>query len=269
MKRTFKDFVRALTSPESYRDFMNYKMRYLFLYVFVMMFAAGIITVGIPAVQFLAAGGVEPILVEEIPDFKASSEDGLWIEEPVEIDEYGFLIKANSDVVYEDITDLNGQYGTYEYVIMADKEQIYLQMPGYQEIVARYDQMPGFSFTKQDILNYIPAFYVGTIWILFFAFLSEYGYYFLGAAVISWLAGIVASFMRLRLNNLKLFKMAVYAGTFSYIVEQAQMITGKWIPNFTFFSYVITLGYMFFALKEYKESGYEELPPDHIGGREE
>ena len=41
------------------------------------------------------------------------------------------------------------------------------------------------------------------------------------------------------------------------------------VPNFTFFSYVITLGYMYFAIKDFKEYAMEELPPEGFGGRED
>ena len=269
MIRTMKDIWYAITSPESYRDFMNYRKRNIILYVFVLVFAAGIVTMGIPAARFMAAGGFGTVLEEEIPDFTASSEDGFWIEEPIEIDEYNFLIKANSDIVREDITDLDGQFGSYEYVIMVDKEQIHMNIPGLQEVTARFDEMPGFSFTKADILEYIPVMYMASLWVFVMAFLIDFGYYFLVAAVISWMAGVIASFMRVRLGNVKLFKMAVYAGTLSYILLFVQTIIGRVIPNFTFFSYLITLGYMYFAIKEYKESGIEELPPEQFGGRED
>ena len=163
MIRTMKDIWYAITSPESYRDFMNYRKRNIILYVFVLVFAAGIVTMGIPAARFMAAGGFGTVLEEEIPDFTASSEDGFWIEEPIEIDEYNFLIKANSDIVREDITDLDGQFGSYEYVIMVDKEQIHMNIPGLQEVTARFDEMPGFSFTKADILEYIPVMYMASL----------------------------------------------------------------------------------------------------------
>ena len=163
MIRSIKDIWYAITSPEHYRDFMNYKKRNLFLYVFILIFAAGIIIYGVPAAKFMAAGGFGTMLEEGIPDFTASSAEGFWIEEPVEIDEYNFLIKADSDIVREDITDLDGQYGTYDYVIMVDKEQIYLSIPGMQEITARFDEMPGFSFTKDDILAYTPVMYMAAL----------------------------------------------------------------------------------------------------------
>ena len=267
--KKIKDIWYAISSPEKYRDFMDYKKRNLLLYVFVLVFAAGIVVMGVPAVQFMSNGGFETILEEGIPDFTASSENGFWIEEPIEIDEYNFLIKADSDVVREDITDLNGQYGSYEYVIMVDKEQIHVSAPGMQEITARFDEMPGFSFTKEDILGYIPVMYMAAIWVFVLSLLIDFGYYFLVAAVISWMAGVIASFMKVRLGNVRLFKMAVYAGTLSYILLFVQTVTGKMVPNFTFFSYVITLGYMYFAIKEYKEAGIEELPPEEFGGRED
>ncbi len=269
MIRAIKDIWYAITSPEKYRDFMNYKKRNLLLYVLVLAAIAGIVIYGIPAAKFMANGGFQAVLEEGVPDFTASSENGFWIEEPLEIDEYNFLIKADSDVVREDITDLDGQYGSYDYVIMVDKEQIHVSTPTTPEVTARFDEMPGFSFSKADILEYIPVLYMAALWMIVIAFLIDYGYYFLVALIISWMAGIIASFMNVRLGNVKLFKMAVYAGTLSYILLFIQTVVGKIIPNFTFFSYVITLGYMYFAIKDYKENGLEELPPEEFGGRED
>lgn len=267
--KTMKDFWYAITSPEYYRNFMNYKKRSLLFYVFLIMLFAGIFTMGIPVAQFVADGGFGKIMEEEIPNFRVDSESGFWIEEPVEIDEYNFLIKADSSVVREDITDLNGQYGAYDYVVMIDKEQIYLNVPGMQELSARFDEMPGFSFTKADFMSYIPVMYVMITWIFVLTFLMDYGYYFLVALIVSWMAGIIASFMRLRIGNAKLFKMAVYAGTLSAVLLFIQTVTGISVPNYSLFSYVISLGYMYFALRSYKESGIEELPPERFGGREE
>lgn len=269
MINTIKDIWYAISSPEKYRDFMNYKKRNILLYVLVITVAASIVIFGIPAARFMADGGLKNMLEEEIPEFTASAEEGFWIEEPIEIDEFNFLIKADSDVVKDDITDLDGQYGSYDYVIMVDKEQIHVSAPGMQDITARFDEMPGFSFTKDDILGYIPVMYMACIWAFVLGILIDFGYYFLVAAVISWMAGVIASFMKVRLGNVRLFKMAVYAGTLSYILLFVQTVTGKMVPNFTFFSYVITLGYMYFAIKEYKEAGIEELPPEEFGGRED
>lgn len=269
MISTLKDILYAMTSPEKYRDFMNYKMRKLFFYVFVLVFASGIITMGIPAAKFMAAGGYEVLLEEEIPNFTVSSESGLWLEEPIEIDEYNFLIKADSETVREDISDLNGQFGSYEYVIMADKEQVYVKAPGMQEITARFDEMPGFSLSKEKIIEYTPVMYVASLWVFVLALLMDYAYYFMVALVISWMAGVFTSFMRVRLSNKKIFQMAVYAGTTSYFLSLIQTLVGTYVPNFTFFSYVITLGYLYFAIKDYKENEMEELPPGQFGGRED
>lgn len=263
-----KDIWYAITSPESYQEFMNYKKRRLFLHVFILVLISGIVTMVIPAVQFMAEGGFEAILEENIPDFTASAENGFWIEEPFEIDEYNFLIKADSDVVREDITDLDGQYGSYEYVIMVDKEQIYLKNAGMQEITARFDEMPGFSVSKADLLGLVPLMCMTVIWVAILMFFIDFGYYFLTAFVISWGARVIAVFMGLRLGSAKLYKMSVYAGTLPYILTLVQIITEKNIPNFSFFSLIISMGYLYFAMKEYKENGIEELPPEQFENRE-
>ena len=269
MIRAIKDIWYALTSPEKYRDFMNYKKRYLALYVLVLVLISGICTTIVPAAKFMAAGGLKTFLNENIPNFTLSAENGFWIEEPVEIDQYNFLIKADSNVVKDDITDLNGQYGSYDYVIMVDKEQIYLKTPGVPEVNTRFDELESFTFTKDTILSYIPVMYMAVIWAFVFLMLIDYAYYFVTAFVVSWGAGVIASFMKLRLGNVRLFKMAVYAGTLSYFMTMVQQIIGKSIPNFSFFSLIISSGYMFFAIKEYKDSGIEELPPEQFGNREE
>ncbi len=261
MIRTIKDIWYAVTSPEKYREFMNYKKRNLLLYVFVLVLLSQIITLGIPAAQFMAQGGMTTLLEENIPDFTISSEDGFWMEEPIEIDQYGVLVKADSSIVREDITDLNGKYGNYDYVIMIDQEQIYVKIAGMQDFKAKFKDLSGFSFDKEDLLAYVPAMYLAVAWAFIVSTIIEILYYFLTAFVVSWGAGVIASFMRLRLGNKRLFKMAVYAGTFSFILSLILNVLGKSIPDFTIFSLIISTGYMYFALKEYKESGIEELPP--------
>ena len=269
MINAIKDIWYALTSPEKYRDFMKYKKKRLFLHVFVLVFAASVIIYGIPAAQFMAEGGFEVLLEDEIPDFTASSEDGFWIEEPVEIDEFNLMIRANSNEVKEDITDLDGQYGSYDNVFVVDKEQIHISIVGANEITARFDEMPGFSFSKADLMEYIPMMYMICVWGFIFGILMDFAYYFVAALIVSWMAGIIASFMRVKIGRSKIMNMSVYAGTLSYILLFVQTVTGKMVPNFTFFSYVITLGYMYFAIKDFKEYAMEELPPEGFGGRED
>lgn len=264
-----KDIWYAVTSPEKYRDFMNCKRSNVLIHTLLLVLAGSILTLGFPILRFVADGGYERLFEESIPNFTVSAEEGFWIEEPIEIDEYNFLIKADSNVVREDITDIDGQYGVYDFVVIIDKEQLHISASGTQDITARFAEVPGLSISKQDIMDYIPVVYMITFWIFILALLVDFGYYFMMAVVISWLSRIIAGMMKVRLNNRKMFQMAVYAGTLSYILLLIQSVTGMYIPNYTMFSYVITLGYMFFALKEYKETGIEELPPDIPGGRED
>ena len=268
MRRTIKDIWYALTSPEKYREFMNYKKKNLLLYVLVLVFISGVFSIGVPAARFKASVGFDTLLRENIPEFRASAE-GFWIEEPIEIDEYNFLIKADSNVVKDDITDINGQYGSYDYVIMVDKEQIYIKNPTMQDITARFENMGDVSFSKEDVLSYIPIMYMASIWAIVLVLLVDYGYYFLTAFVVSWGCGVIAAFMKVRIDGKKMFKMAVYAGTLSYLLTLLQGIIGKTIPNFSFFSLIISSGYMFFAIREYRDCGMEVLPPEQFGNRED
>ena len=263
MINIFKDIWYALTSPEKYREFMNYNKGKLLLYVLVLTLFSGVITVGIPAAQFLAAGGFGQILNDQIPEFSISSQNGFQIEEPVVIDSYNYLVKADSNVVYEDITDISGEYGSYDYMIVLDREQIYVKSANDQGIVGKFEDMGDLTFTKQDILSYVPVMYVTSVFVIILSFLFDFGYYFMTAFVVSWGSGVFVSFMRLKIGGKKLFKMAVYAGTLSYLLNIVQFCIGKTIPNFSLFSLIISTGYMYFAIKDYKDNGMDELPPEY------
>lgn len=253
MKRTLRDLWYAVARPDAYREFMNYRKRNIIFHVLTLILISFLLTMALPAAKFMSTGGFGRILEEKVPDFKVT-EEGFWIEEPVEIDEYNVLIKANSDVVKEDIQDIDGQYGSYEYVIMVDKEQIYMKTAGMQELTIRFDQMQDISFTKDDMISFVPVMYIVYIWVFLFACLVDFGFYFLSAFVSAWVAGMIASFMKLRLGGARIFKMSVYAGTLTYFLGLLQAVSGKFIPNFSFFGYLITLGYLYFAMKEYKDS---------------
>ena len=269
MSRAIKDIWYALTSPEKYRDFMGYKKRHFMMYVLILVVVSGFLNMIVPASKFLLEGGFKALIEEHLPDFYVSDDEGFWIEEPFVVDEYNFFIKADSNIVHEDITDLNGQFGSYEYVIMIDQEQIYLKNPGTPEIAAKFSELGDFSFAKKDVLSYVPVMYMLVIWALVLLVLVDFGYYFITAFVVSWAGSIIASFMNVRMNGKKMFKMAVYAGTFSYLLTLVQSVVGKNIPNFEIFSLIISVGYLYFAIKEYKDSGIEELPPEEFGNREE
>lgn len=257
MKRTLRDIWYAVSRPDAYREFMHYRKKNLIFYVLFLVLSSFLLTILLPSAGFLASGGFGRILREEIPDFRASN-DGFWIEEPIEIDEYNVLIRANSDVVYEDIQDLDGQYGSYDNVIIADKEQIYIRSVSMPEIRARFSEMDEFTFTKEDMLSYVPVIYMIYAWIFFFACLMNFGFYFLTALATSWIAGLIASFMRLQIGSTPLFKMAVYAGTASWLLTTILSLLRIYaqvsvsIPDF--FGYLLTLGYMYFGLKDYKDN---------------
>ena len=133
----------------------------------------------------------------------------------------------------------------------------------------KYGYFEDFSFSKDNIFEYISVMYMASFWMFLLTLLIDFGYYFITAFVVSWGAGVIASFMRLRLGNKKLFKMAVYACTLSYLLSAVQVVFGKAIPNFSFFSLIISTGYMYFGIKEYRDNGIEELPPEQFGGRED
>ncbi|MBR5584362.1 MAG: DUF1189 family protein [Lachnospiraceae bacterium] len=264
-----KDIWYAISSPEKYRDFMTYKRKKVFGYVLILTLITGFINFGIPGISFVASGGYERVFNESIPNFTASSEDGFWIEEPIEIDEYNFLIKADSSVVKEDITDVDGQFGAYSYVVVVDKEQLHISAPGMEEITARFDEMEGFSLTKDDILKYVPVAYAVSVALVIFGMLFDFIYYLAMAAVAAMLAGFISSFMKVKIPRKEMLHMAVYAWTLPYLLIFAQQLTGIYVPNYTLFSYIITMGYLYFAIKEMKENGIEELPPEAFGGRED
>ena len=128
--------------------------------------------------------------------------------------------------------------------------------------------MSEFSFSKENLLSYTPLLYAVAITVIVMILVVDYAGYFLTALMIAWFAGIMSIFLRIRFGMGKLYKMAIYAGTLSYILTTVQTVIGKSIPNFSFFSLIISMGYMYFAMKDYKESGIEQSTPEQFGNRE-
>lgn len=262
MIKGLKNVWYSITSPEKYREFMNHKLRHLFLHVIILVLISAFFTAIIPALKFLSTGGFGKMINEEIPEFHLSSDQGFWIAEPVLIDEYNVYIEANSDLIKEDIRDFSGSFGSYDYVIIVDQQKLYMKMSDTQEFIVHFDELQDKEFTKKDFLSVIPVMYVVVVLVFLIATLVDFGYYFMVAFVTSWFAGIIASFMNIRLGGKKIYYMTIYAGTTSYFVGMLQMFfMGETIKNYTFFSMVITLGYLYFALKDYKENCMEEIPP--------
>ena len=59
MIKAIKDIWYAISSPEKYRDFMDYKRKTIAFYVLVLTLITSCINFGIPAAQFMSAGGFE------------------------------------------------------------------------------------------------------------------------------------------------------------------------------------------------------------------
>lgn len=251
MKRTLRDIGYAVAKIDAYREFMNYRVRNIVFHVLTLVLVSMLVTIAPIAAVYARAGGLDNIIREYVPEFKVSK-DGFWIEHPVEIDEYNVYVNVNSDVVRDDIFDLNGAYGTYDNVIMIDKEQYYIKSMGTQEFSGRFSDGE-LALSREDMIKTLPVVYMLFLWFFVLTFLMNFGFYLLTSLATSWIAGVIASFMKLRIGGGRLFKMAVYAGTTSFLLEN---VFGLIRPTgmMTYFGYLISLGYMYFALRDIKDS---------------
>ncbi|MGN0335022.1 MAG: DUF1189 domain-containing protein [Lachnospiraceae bacterium] len=253
MKDTLRDIWYALTRPDAYREFITYKKGRIFLYILFVTLISYVCATASTAVAFIKAGGLSGIMNENIPKFSISAERGLWIEEPVLIDEYNLYVEIDPEKTYEDITDPEGENVFYGNILIADSEKMYFKSEGVGAQTIYYEDLTGIELNNETLDEMIPIMYAAAAAVLLISFLIDAAYYFLMAYMVACFAHLMAKIMKMNMAFRPVLNMSIYARTVVQVISVIITIAGISIPHFYIFSIIIAMGYMYFALKDYRE----------------
>lgn len=261
MIQGFQDAWCALTKPEAYQRFMNYKKRKIFFYVLMILTASLLISSVPDIIKLGKMGGLKGIIEEQIPDFEISKEHGLKTEKPVKYDSYELFVEIDPNKTYENIKIPDGEYDTYEAVLIADAEKVYMETQETGGSIFYYEDITGdLKFSKEAVLDMVPMLYGILVVAVIVALLLWAASYFLMAYAIGCFGHILARFMKVQISFGKVYIWAVYAKTVTVFLDLLSSLLNMDIPYYFYFHTFVCMGYMYFVLKDYKENMDETSP---------
>lgn len=112
----------------------------------------------------------------------------------------------------------------------------------------------GLEFNKQSVINFIPKLSWMVLIVMMVGFIFVLGWKLLNAVLLALLGILINSTYKTDLKYKQLFNFSVYALTLPMLIKLAVDIAGYPIPFFSIIYWSISLVYMSFAIKTYKES---------------
>lgn len=254
----FAELAHSVYDFKSYPGYRKNKGGKAFLYGLLLSAVYILVSVLLPGIiTIVGFGGFGDMVREAIPDFRL--EDGrLWVEEPVEVQQYdsyqgGICFRVDTDYpITEEITDID--LLAFDQVLILDAEHGIVKAEGGSVIRFSYNDFDLGDWDRETFLKelvpLIPVFlWVMLVIIVCFGFFG----FFAGAFVAAVIGSILSAVMGCRLKFGELYKLAIYARTPAMIVKCIY----SWIPIVIPYFYVINFGisafYMWKAMQYIKE----------------
>lgn len=254
----FKELFLSIYDFKIYKEFIKNKRRKVFLAGFVLMVLYFSLTMIIPFLRFqFKTGGFVKIIEDYIPDFKLS-EGTLWVEKPVEYEQGGMYIYINTspDTSFYDADEIGDYISDYYQVILMDSQKIIIKNKG--EITGRYFSDFDFTFSREELQQWVPRAYLIVIAFMILAFIFMTGLFFFGVLVVALIGMIAASCLKYRLTFGQLYQMSVYARTLPLLLKAVVSFLPFSIPMFGIINFGISVLFLILAIQKMKESDLEK-----------
>ncbi len=254
----FAELVHSIYDFRSYSGYRRNKAGKVFLYGLLLSLVYFLVSLFLPMfVSIAGVGGFANMVREAIPDF--TLENGrLWVEEPVDIQQYdayqgGICFRVDTDnPITESVTDVD--LLAFDRVLILDAEHGIVKAEGGSVLRFSYEDFDIGNWDRETFLKEIVPFIPFVLWIvLVIVVCAGFFAFFAGAFVTASIGSIISAFMGCRLKFGELYKLAVYARTPAMIIKSVY----SWIPVVIPYFYVINFGisafYMWKAIQYIKE----------------
>lgn len=261
----FAELVHSVYDFKSYPGYRKNRGGKAFLYGLLLSVVYLLAAVLLPAVITVAGfGGFGGMAREAIPNFKL--EDGrLWVEEPVEIQQYdsyqgGICFRVDTDhPITEEITDVD--LLAFDQVLVLDAENGIVKAEGGSVIRFSYSDFDLGEWDRESFLQELVPLIPVVIWVMVIIMVcAGFFDFFAGAFVVAVIGCILSAVMGSRLKFGELYKLAIYARTPAMVIK----IIYSWIPIVIPYFYVISFGisafYMWKAMQHIKEETQNPTP---------
>lgn len=256
----FQKFIKSIVDVKSYVIFLREKTSKAIFYILLLSIIFGAIK------GFTLSLGIQKI-VDETKSYLTENKDVLKLEkgeltlskEPLTIKGNGYLVLADTNYTYDTyeqkkLSELNVE--NYSTSVLLFKDRVILNANG-QQTVQKYPNVAN-TLTYKDAmnsLNFSKGVWVVVITIsIIMAFIGN-----LILALVIALFGTVATYMlKVRVRFKAMYRIALYSMTLAIIIEGILGAIGVIIPSFTLLFLIISITYIWRALKVIKEEVSED-----------
>lgn len=260
----FAELVHSVYDFKSYPGYRKNKGGKVFLYGLLLSTLFFLISVLLPVITTIVGfGGFVNMVREAIPNFEL--EDGrLWVEEPVEIQQYdsyqgGICFRVDTEnPITEEITDVD--LLAFDQVLVLDAEHGIVKAEGGSVIRFSYRDFDIGNWDRESFLKEMVPVIPIILWVgLIIIVCSGFFGFFAGAFVTAVIGSIQSAVMGCRLKFGDLYKLAIYARTPAMVVKTVY----SWIPLVIPYFYIINFGisafYMWKALQHIREENQNPM----------
>ncbi len=254
----FTELIHSVYDFKSYPGYRKNNGGKVFLYGLLISLVYLLTSVLLPlVVTILGFGGFGNMAREAIPDF--TLEGGrLWVEEPVDIQQYdayqgGVCFRVDTDQpITEGITDVD--LLAFDRVLILDAEHGIAKAEGGSVIRFSYTDFDIGDWDRESFLKEIVPYIPIVLWaVLVLVICFGFFGFFVGAFVVATIGSIMTAIMGYRLRFSELYKLAIYARTPALVIKGIYDWVPVVIPYFSFINFGVSAFYMWKAIQYIKE----------------
>ena len=257
----FSKLINSITNPKYYKDFLKESTGRAVVYLLLLCLIFG----GISAIRIAydLNKGVITVVNEfnkNVPDFKLENGE-LNVEGQMPIkfnDEQGYIfIVDTSGNTDETILD---KYNSGTFI---SKTKMIQKKSPMQTTETNFISLKPVTLTKIDAERWIGiAKYIGVGMVLIFYPIFFFGFKFIAAFIVSLIGLIINAFCKAKITFGEIYKLSIYALTFSIILKAFFIVIGIQVPQFWILYYGIPLIYLGLGLNLISKDQNQDLEKD-------
>ncbi len=254
----FRQIKDSVTDFRFYREIKDNRFGRTFIYIlllFLIVYSINTVSLYINVKNAMDVVALE--LSEKAPEFVLSSGE---LEFSGEMPYYVY-----NDEMQAIVIDTTGQ--TSEDAIkskmtgiLLTKDRMYVKNQ-MQYNVMNYSDMGDLTFTKQDLINFLPKISNIVLVFMVILFIFVLGMKLLQAVLIALAGMIFSSAFKVELKFRHLYNFAIYALTLPLLLQVAHNLSGLSIPFFSLIYWIIAILYIGMAVRYYRDYIANESVP--------
>jgi len=245
----FAQFYSSITRLEAYKYFFRQSFGKAFLYLFLISIPLAGIS-GFRAIYDynMAINDATSYVKTDFPNFQLKNGE-------LEVDaKMPYIVEKTEEIIIIDTTDKADAtiLNDYESGIFISKYGLDYKKSAFETRKIDFASLNGVTFTKDNLLKWIPYLKWFILAIIFFGFF----FYIIGkliSALLLSIGGIImAKVLKHRISFGNLYKLSIYSLTLSMLIQALINLMGLTIPFFSLIYYGIALVYLWKVIKVLK-----------------